>query len=90
MRGHPIDLDALHMLLFKRADHFGKLRMSQKDFANEVGIAHETVCRALSKMTKEGRMRRIRSEKNNIGVYYIIDPAKWAADQREPFTPGEG
>jgi DNA-binding transcriptional regulator PaaX len=77
-------------MLFRKTDHFGRLRMSQKAFADELGIANETVCRALSKMAKEGRLKRIKSEKNNIGVYHIIDPDKWAADQEEPFVPGEG
>lgn len=90
MRGHPLDLDALHALLFGRADHFGRLRLSQRKFAEEVGIAHETVCRAVSKMAKEGRLKRLKSEKNNIGIYHIIDPVKWEADQRPAFVPGEG
>ncbi len=90
MRGRPIDLDALHSLLFGRADRFGRLRLSQRDFATELGIAHETVCRALSKMAKDGRLRRIKSEKNNIGVYALKDPAVWELEQQPAFVPGEG
>lgn len=77
MRGRPIDVDALHGFLFRKADHFGRLRLSQRDFASELGVAHETVCRVMSKMAKEGRIKRIKSEKNNIGVYAIVDPQGW-------------
>jgi DNA-binding MarR family transcriptional regulator len=77
MRGKPIDLDKLHAFLFRRSDRFGRLRMSQRDFAKELGVAHETICRVMGKMAKQGRLKRIRSEKNNIGVYAIVDPAEW-------------
>lgn len=80
MRGKPIDIDKLHGFLFRRADHFGKLRMSQRDFASELGVAHETVCRVMKKMTDQGRIKRIRSEKNNIGIYVITDPTSWNPD----------
>lgn len=85
MRGHPIDVEALHGFLHRRADRLGRLRVSQRDFAAELGVAHETVCRIMAKMAKEGRIRRIKSEKNNIGVYAVVDPAEWreAANRRE-------
>lgn len=82
MRGHPIDVDALHAFLYRRADRLGRLRLSQRDFAAELGVAHETVCRIMSKMAKAGRIRRIKSEKNNIGVYAVVDPTTWAETNR--------
>lgn len=89
MRGHPLDLDALHKVLWTKADHFGRMRLSQRDFAKEAGIAHETVCRAFSRMADQGRLTRLKSEKNNIGVYHVIDPELWTS-QQDPFVPGEG
>lgn len=77
MRGHPLDVDALHAALFRRADRLGRLRISQRQFAEELGVAHETICRIMAKMAKAGRIRRIKSEKNNIGVYAVVDPTEW-------------
>lgn len=81
MRGHPIDIDGLHAFLFRKADRLGRLRLSQRSFAEELGVAHETVCRVMSKMAKQGRIKRIKSEKNNIGVYAVVDPEQWAEVQ---------
>lgn len=92
MRGHPIDIDGLHGFLFRRADRLGRLRLSQRDFAAELGIAHETVCRIMSKMAKQGRIKRIKSEKNNIGVYAVVDPAQWQtvnAERERMTSPNE-
>lgn len=77
MRGHPINLDAMHAFLWRRADRLGRLRIQQRAFAEELGIAHETVCRFIKKMSDEGRLKRIKNEKNNIGVYVIVDPDEY-------------
>lgn len=82
VRGHPIDIDGLHRFLWRRSDHAGRLRLSQRAFADELGIAHETVCRVMSKMTKQGRIKRIKSERNNIGVYAIVDPVHYTEVQK--------
>ena len=79
MRGQPIDLDEMHRQLFEKADHFGRLRISQKDYAKELGLVHETVCRCLTKMAAQGRLKRIKSGKSNVGTYHIIDPEVWAS-----------
>lgn len=83
MRGRPIDIDKLHVFLFRKADRLGRLRLSQRAFADELGVAHETICRVMSKMAKQGRIKRIKSEKNNIGVYAVVDPTDWVLRQTE-------
>lgn len=80
MRGHPIDIHKMHRFLWRRTDHLGRLRISQRDFAKELGVAHETVSRMITKMTDAGMLRKIRAERNNIGIYALKDPDEFSSD----------
>lgn len=74
MRGVPLNDDLLHRRFFRKSDHAGRLRIVQKDLAEELQLKPETICRLLKRMEGKGMLKRIRSEKNNIGVYAISDP----------------
>lgn len=80
VRGHPIDINKMHRFLWRRSDRLGRLRLSQRDFAKELGVAHETVSRIFSRMTEAGMIKRIRSERNNIGIYAIVDPDEFTSE----------
>lgn len=77
MKGHPIDIDGMHRYLFRKSASNGSMRIHQRDFAKELGVAFETVCRMLKRMTDQGRIKRIGSRSNNVGVYSITDPQVW-------------
>lgn len=83
MRGVPIKRDQIHNYLWNNSDSVGRIRIIQKDLATKLDLAHETVCRNLKTMVTEGRLRKLRSEKNNVGVYVVMDPVAWAAEQEE-------
>lgn len=77
-RGKPIDVDKLHTFFYEKADRYGTLQITQRDLASQMGVAYETICRVVKKMSNEGRMKRMKSKKNNVGVYLIQDPGEWA------------
>lgn len=81
------DEQALHELLWERKDRLGKVRIHQTQLAEELGIAFETVSRVFSRMTKDGRIRKLKAEKTNIGIFFIRDPADFAT--AEDPRPGE-
>lgn len=78
MRGYSIDMDGMHRFLWRRADHTGRLRIQQRQFAEELGIAHETVCRLLKRMADQGRIKKIAAKAHNVGVYSVKNPDEWA------------
>lgn len=81
-KGHPIDRDKLHAYLFRKTDRYGRLRLVQKNLAEDMGVAHETICRVIKRMCDEKRMKRLDSKKNNVGVYMVLDPEDWEKRQK--------
>jgi len=81
-RGKSIDLDAIHSRLYEETDSQGLIRVAQNKLAAEMELVPETICRALKKMEIQGRLKRISSRKNNIGVYLIVSPNDWKIRQK--------
>lgn len=76
-RGQSVDLDLLHKFLWKRTDRLGRIKIVQRDLAEDLGVTHYAINRILSRMTATGRIRRMATGHRNIGTYVVIDPEGW-------------
>jgi DNA-binding MarR family transcriptional regulator len=76
-RGHPIDRDKLHEFFWKKSNRFGVLSINQKELAEKMNLAHETINRIIKKMVAEKRLTKMSSAKHNIHSYLVKDPAAW-------------
>jgi hypothetical protein len=81
---HPlaIDRDALHRFLYRRADHFHRLRFDLRELADEVGVNYAWLSQVITEMAHEGRMRRIAGAKQQQKTYRVEDPATWRRQSR--------
>lgn len=73
-KGKPIEVDEVHRLLRAKADRLGRLKLLQKDLAEELGVTHFAINRLFRRMEDEGRMKRLVSHQGNIWTYAIRDP----------------
>lgn len=78
VRPRVIDREALHRLLWKRANRHGRIKFVQSDLAIEVGVSTAHFCRVIREMTEAGRMRPLASVAH---TYVITDPAVWMAQR---------
>lgn len=76
-RGETIDTGMVHKLLWARADRLGRLKVMQKDLAEEIGITKFTMSRVFSRMEEDGRLRKLQGHKGNTWTYAIKDPKSW-------------
>jgi DNA-binding MarR family transcriptional regulator len=78
-----IDRDALHALLFLRADGKGHITVRQGQLAVELCTNSATVCRTLGRMVDDGRLT---TDKNSTAgraqSYVVTDPLEWRQAQR--------
>ena len=72
-----IDRNALHRLLWGRADRFGRYRMELKALCDELGLSYAHFSVVIREMAAEGRMRRIAGPKYGQKVYQVENPAGW-------------
>lgn len=73
-----IDREALHRLLWKRANRHGRVKFVQSDLAIEVGVSTAHFCRVIREMTEDGRLHQLSSTAH---TYVITDPASWTAQR---------
>jgi hypothetical protein len=83
-RAPYIDREALHRLLFRRADRKGSLRLKVKDLAEELDLGYCNLVTVVNDMAEEGRLRRIGGRPFQQATYYVLDPQIWAAAHRSP------
>lgn len=76
-KGYALDVPEIHEKLWEKADRLGRLRILQKDFAEEVGVTHFAITRLFKRMEEEGRMKKMASHKGNTWTYAIRDPASF-------------
>lgn len=76
-RGVPLDLLALHELLWARRDRLGRLKLLQTDLAKEIGVTKFTMSRLVAKFITQQRIRQISNRGQNIGLFVVTDPALW-------------
>lgn len=76
-KGLAIDLDALHRILYRRADRQGRLKLHQGKLAEEIGVTKFTMSRLVSRLVDQKRIRLLTGNKNNRGQFVIEDPEVW-------------
>lgn len=69
-----IDRDEIHQMLWDRRDRLNKVMLHQREFAVELGITHYTVSRLVNELVDRGALKKISSEKGNIGTYSVRSP----------------
>jgi CRP-like cAMP-binding protein len=77
LAGIKIDRNALHRVLYRRADRHHRLKLSAKDLAEDLGVNYEHFSRMLHTFADEGRLRRISGVRTGPKVYLVSDPAEW-------------
>lgn len=83
----PLDRDALHRYLWKKAGRGGMIEIHQSELAEQLSVTRGTAYRTLKKMVEEGRMRKARALEANVGIYAVIAPEVWAERQVEGQKP---
>lgn len=73
-KGFPVDLDALHLELWKRTDRRGLIKLVQADLAVELGITKFTMSRVINRMIDEHRIRQISNRGNHGGRFQVTEP----------------
>lgn len=72
--GKHLDLEEIHKNLWERSDRLGRLRLIQKEYAQELGVTHFTITRLFKRMEEEGRMKKLVSHQGNMWTYAIRNP----------------
>lgn len=72
-----IDRQALHDMLWEKADRVGKVEIYQTGLAEELGITKPTMSLIIKELTDDGRIRKLFARKANVGVYKVSDPAQF-------------
>lgn len=78
-KGYAIDVKKVHEQLWERSDRLGRLKMIQKEFAQEIGVTHFAITRLFKRMEEEGRIKKLASHQGNTWTYTIRDPEKFSA-----------
>lgn len=72
--GKHLDLEEIHEILWNKSDRLGRLRLIQKEFAQEIGVTHFTITRVFKRLEAEGRLKKLVSHKGNMWTYAIRNP----------------
>lgn len=75
--GQRIDRNAVHRVLYRRADRLHRLKTPAKTLADELGVDYANFTILLHKMADEGRLRRISGVRTGPKVYLVEDPSSW-------------
>lgn len=73
-RPRVIDREALHRLLWQRANRHGRIKFVQSDLAIEVGVSTAHFCRVVREMEEDGRLRQLGTQAH---TYVITNPETW-------------
>lgn len=80
-----LDVDALHALLWLRADARGVLRINQSRLANELCTKRLVIHRTLERMAGDGRISKIPGASGPATrSYEVIDPQAWKTQRSAP------
>jgi hypothetical protein len=77
LAGVRIDRDALHRVLYRRADRHHRLKVNAKTLADELGVNYEHFTLLLHRFADEGRLRRISGVRTGPKVYLVEPPENW-------------
>lgn len=85
-RGIYINRVALHTYLWGITDRSGKVTIYQKALAEKMSISQATMSICVRELVAEGRIKKIASRANNVGVYQVMDPSSYPHE----YTQGQG
>lgn len=85
-RGVYLNRIELHKYLFSLADRTGKLEIYQKTLAEKMKVTRPSMSLIMKDLTESGRIKKISSRSNNVGVYVIRDPSTF----EHKFVPQKG
>lgn len=72
-----LDRDQLHLLFWKMADQRGRTEIHVENLREVLGVRRQYLIQVMQEMTKHGRIRKVASHVNNVGVYEVADPGLW-------------
>lgn len=78
-KGYPLDLDAIHELLWNSRDRHGRVQLSQVNLAEDLDVTKFTMSRTITKMIAEKRIRQVSNKRQNKGVFVVEEPGEWQA-----------
>lgn len=70
---------ALHEFLWTQRNRLDCVRIHQGELAEMMKISLRTVASMMKEMQQSGRIRKVKAEEGNIGIYSIRDPQKFAS-----------
>ena len=79
-----VDRDRLHALLFRRTNRFGKVKLIQKELAEEIGVNKFTMSRIMKEFLEDGRAKLLSRGKHDGNSYVIVDPEVWRSRSEAP------
>jgi DNA-binding Lrp family transcriptional regulator len=74
-KGLTIDRIELHRYLWMQATRNGRVEIYQKSLAEKIGVTQATMSLIIKDLKESGRIRKISSKANNVGIYAVRDPA---------------
>lgn len=77
--GRPtqIDRDALHRVLWRRTDRFGRIQFVHQEMAESLRISTYHFSRIMKEGELLGRWTTVNVGKNSRKTYEVVDPAEW-------------
>jgi predicted transcriptional regulator len=81
MGDQRIDRDALHRFLYDRSNSRSHIKINQTELATQLDVTRGTMYRVLKEMLEGGRLRKVETLERNVGVYQIVNPDTWQAQQ---------
>jgi DNA-binding MarR family transcriptional regulator len=75
--GVRIDRDAVHRVIYRRADRHHRFKGKMTDLAEELGVSYFNFTIVIRSMADEGRLRRIGGAANGAKTYLVVDPEEW-------------
>lgn len=69
-----LDRNALHRYLYERSNRYHRIKIHQQALADALDVTRGTVTRIIAEFRAEGRLRKVESLPDNIGIYEIADP----------------
>lgn len=82
-RPHQIPRDALHRVLWRRVDRFGRITFNQQDMAVNLEISEYHFSRIMQEGARHGRWSVVHVGQHHVNTYDVVDPDRWAALQAE-------
>lgn len=89
MGDQRVDRDALHQFLYDRSNSKSQIRINQTELATQLDVTRGTMYRVVKEMLDTGRLRKVEALEKNVGVYQIVNPGLWQAQQTGTSPPDE-